>query len=120
MVDGFFRKIQEALTDDQGNYFEPDDRRVRPASEDPYGDPADQSGDGLDGFGHVRSADQDPYGDPADQYGGGFGNIRPASQDPYGDPADQYGDGFDGFGNVRSVSEDPYGDPADEDPRYFR
>jgi len=39
----------------------------------------------------VRPASEDPYGDPADQGGGGmFGrNVRPASEDPYGDPADQ-------------------------------
>lgn len=46
------------------------------------------------GFGNVLPASQDPYGDPADQQAGGnqggqFGNILPASQDPYGDPADQ-------------------------------
>jgi len=39
----------------------------------------------------ILPASQDPYGDPADQ--GGYqqqgGNILPASQDPYGDPADQ-------------------------------
>jgi len=35
----------------------------------------------------VLPASQDPYGDPADQANGG--NILPASQDPYGDPADQ-------------------------------
>lgn len=48
-------------------------------------------------------ASQDPYGDPADQFpqqGGGyapqpqnpyqqFPGLRPASEDPYGDPADQ-------------------------------
>lgn len=45
-------------------------------------------------------ASQDPYGDPADQYpqqgapqGGNpyqqFPGLRPASEDPYGDPADQ-------------------------------
>ena len=55
-------------------------RTVRPASEDPYGDPADQQ------FGNVKPASQDPYGDPADQQSG---NVRPASEDPYGDPADQ-------------------------------
>lgn len=37
--------------------------------------------------GNIRPASQDPYGDPADS--GQYGNIRPASQDPYGDPADQ-------------------------------
>lgn len=36
-----------------------------------------------------RPASEDPYGDPADQGGGRFGNVRPASQDPYGDPADR-------------------------------
>ena len=41
-------------------------------------------------FGDVRPASEDPYGDPADQTGGGqFGDVRPASEDPYGDPADQ-------------------------------
>ena len=36
---------------------------------------------------NVKPASQDPYGDPADQGGGAGGrNIKPASQDPYGDP----------------------------------
>ncbi len=38
-------------------------------------------------YGNVRPASQDPYGDPADY--GQYGNVRPASEDPYGDPADQ-------------------------------
>jgi hypothetical protein len=46
-------------------------RSVRPASEDPYGDPADQM---------PRSGVRDT---------GRFGNVKPASQDPLGDPADQ-------------------------------
>jgi len=45
------------------------------------------------GMGNVLDASQDPYGDPADQgnagFGGNMGNVRPASEDPYGDPADQ-------------------------------
>jgi len=50
------------------------------------------------GNGNVLDASQDPYGDPADQNdnqtsynpnAGPFGNVQPASQDPYGDPADQ-------------------------------
>ena len=66
---------------------------IRPASEDPQGDPADQE-QGQD----IAPASQDPYGDPADQQGGfqqggfqqpDFQNVAPASQDPYGDPADQ-------------------------------
>lgn len=45
-------------------------RSVRPASEDPYGDPADQMRRGqpnLGRFGRVRPASEDPLGDPADQ-----------------------------------------------------
>ncbi len=40
--------------------------------------------------GGILPASQDPYGDPADQQGQqqGGGNILPASMDPYGDPAD--------------------------------
>jgi hypothetical protein len=34
----------------------------------------------------VRPASQDPYGDPAES---GRSRVKPASQDPYGDPADK-------------------------------
>lgn len=38
----------------------------------------------------TKPASQDPYGDPADQMQSQLPkNIKPASQDPYGDPADQ-------------------------------
>ncbi|MDB4991699.1 MAG: hypothetical protein JWN04_6877 [Myxococcaceae bacterium] len=37
--------------------------------------------------GRVRPASEDPYGDPADQKGAA--KVKPASQDPYGDPADK-------------------------------
>jgi len=39
----------------------------------------------------VQPASEDQYGDPANQVAesGQFGNVRPASEDPYGDPADQ-------------------------------
>jgi hypothetical protein len=60
----------------------PDDT-IRPASEDPLGDPADQQGFG----GNIRPASEDPMGDPADQQGA-YPGVLPASQDPYGDPAD--------------------------------
>jgi hypothetical protein len=36
---------------------------------------------------NVRPSSEDPYGDPADQFRGR--SVRPASQDPYGDPADE-------------------------------
>jgi len=38
----------------------------------------------------IRPATEDPYGDPADQAAGQ--DVLPASQDPYGDPADQVQD----------------------------
>lgn len=46
----------------------------------------DRGGAANSGYGNVRPASEDPYGDPADY--SGYGNIRPASEDPYGDPAD--------------------------------
>jgi hypothetical protein len=81
MVDDFLRKAKDFLAGSNDEQSDRDtDREVRPASEDPYGDPADQ-------YGNAIPASEDPYGDPADQYGG---DVRPASEDPYGDPADQY------------------------------
>jgi hypothetical protein len=112
-----------------------------PASQDPYGDPADLEPQQRQYAGNrpyseeelyrqypnLRPASQDPHGDPADlehdpdalrrQYP----NLRPASQDPYGDPADlqpqrarnNVDDLRQRFPNLRPASEDPYGDPAD-------
>ena len=86
MVDDFLRKARDFFTGSENDQYDQDreygDRQVRPASEDPYGDPADQGY-----YGNVRPASEDPYGDPADQ--GYYGNVRPASEDPYGDPADE-------------------------------
>lgn len=86
MFDGLLRQLKDAILGPSGGQIDPngnyDDRNVRPASEDPYGDPAD-----YPQFGNVRPASEDPYGDPADYPQ--FGNVRPASEDPYGDPADQ-------------------------------
>lgn len=99
MVDGFLRKMKDALVggDEQYDQDANTDQygNVRPASEDPYGDPANQVGN-YEQFGDVRPASEDPYGDPGNYeqagYGqdyGQFGDVRPASEDPYGDPADQ-------------------------------
>lgn len=55
MVDGFLRKLKDAIVgpdseqvDPNGNYEDPSNPgqygNVRPASEDPYGDPADEEG----------------------------------------------------------------------------
>lgn len=102
MVDGFFKNLQDIVTGSESE-DEYSDRPVQPASEDPYGDPADQYGGQ---YGDLTPASQDPYGDPADQYGGQYGDLTPASQDPYGDPADQ--------GEEYIETNDPYGDPADQ------
>jgi hypothetical protein len=48
------------------NAKKPGQHSVRPASEDPYGDPADQGGSRAAGH-KVKPASEDPYGDPADQ-----------------------------------------------------
>ncbi len=82
MVDEFLRRAKDAILggNDAPQDTANDERQVRPASEDPSGDPADQQ------FGNIRPASEDPSGDPADQQ---FGNVRPASEDPHGDPADQ-------------------------------
>ena len=46
MVDEFFRKAKDLLLGSNSDQAEKDaklrDRNVRPASEDPYGDPADE------------------------------------------------------------------------------
>jgi hypothetical protein len=85
MVDSFFQKAREFFGGANNQDYEQEtdygDREVRPASEDPYGDPADQE----QGYGDLTPASQDPYGDPADEYS----NYSPASEDPYGDPADK-------------------------------
>ena len=91
MVDDFLRRMQDALLGDENTEYDQNrDRRVRPASEDPYGDPADDINYGNDPFRNIRPASEDPYGDPADeQYSRRDRRVRPASEDPYGDPADQ-------------------------------
>ncbi len=116
MVDNFFQKAREFFTGNNDNEFDQDseyrdtdygdglrptvgEREINSASQDPYGDPADQD------YGNFTPGNQDPYGDPANEY---YGNLTPASQDPYGDPADQ------NYGDISPASEDPYGDPADE------
>jgi len=63
MVEGFLRRMADSfLNPDDQQYNDDENRRVDPASEDPYGDPAD-----LGQFGNVRPASEDPYGDPADE-----------------------------------------------------
>jgi len=102
-LESILGKVVDAITGhDSENENAPN---IRPASEDPMGDPADQ----VQGH-QVLPASQDPMGDPADQFQGR--QVLPASQDPLGDPADQ----FNGQ-QVRPASEDPLGDPADDQPQ---
>jgi hypothetical protein len=99
MVNEFVRQIKDAILGPDGEQVDADANYE------------DASNPGQ--YGNVRPASEDPYGDPADQYGQ-FGDVRPASEDPYGDPADYTADAGM-FGDVRPASEDPYGDPADEE-----
>jgi hypothetical protein len=48
---------------------------------------AASAGPGRGPIRDVRPASEDPYGDPADEFRGR--NVKPASEDPYGDPADE-------------------------------
>lgn len=117
-LDDLLGKALDLLTGQERNRDQ--GGRVRPASEDPYGDPADQGYRPAGPYpqrGEVRPASEDPYGDPADQerYAGRYpGGVAPASQDPYGDPADEYQGQ-----RVHPASEDPYGDPADEEEERY-
>jgi len=105
--ESLFEQVVDVLTGDENDADPRRDRRIRPASEDPLGDPADELM--VDGR-RVRPASEDPLGDPADEQR--FGRrVLPASQDPLGDPADQLA-GRD----IRPASEDPLGDPADTPP----
>ena len=74
MVNDFLQKAKDFLV---GLGDKRDQEEIRP--------PRDDLNEAN--FGDVRPASEDPYGDPADQ--GNFGNVRPASEDPYGDPADE-------------------------------
>jgi len=98
--------VIEALTGRGHDEEEP--QNVRPASEDPMGDPADQGWQRA-GYspGNVRPASEDPMGDPADTYNGQ--QVLSASQDPMGDPEDTYNGQ-----QVLPASQDPLGDPADQ------
>ncbi|AIE86194.1 hypothetical protein [Fimbriimonas ginsengisoli] len=64
-IEGLFGQHQQQL----------EQRGIRPASEDPLGDPAD--------FASPGNSNQRSYGYLSGQ------NVRPASEDPLGDPADQ-------------------------------
>jgi hypothetical protein len=80
VLDGLLNQVKQAITQhagaDSGKLLEhvtsifdkhpaePKARDVKPASEDPYGDPADQEAVARR---DVKPASEDPYGDPADE-----------------------------------------------------
>ena len=57
MVDDFLRKAANSLFGSNNN-----SERERPASEDPYGDPAE-----VGYYDNLTPASEDPYADPGDQ-----------------------------------------------------
>jgi hypothetical protein len=63
-IEGLFGQHQAnaAVQNGGSSYAVPGNQNVRPASEDPLGDPADQ-----ERFARVKPANEDPLGDPADQ-----------------------------------------------------
>ena len=73
----FFGSYKDAIVGQDSEQVDPDAN---------YEDPSNP-----EQFGNARPASEDPYGDPADNVAdaGQFGNVRPASEDPYGDPADE-------------------------------
>ncbi|MGV3618976.1 MAG: hypothetical protein ACO1SV_26920 [Fimbriimonas sp.] len=102
---GLIGQIEGLFGQHQNQGQGPNGMNVRPASEDPLGDPADFGAAGQLPP-NVRPASEDPLGDPGVSpgpvYNQGYNqaasypylegqNIRPASEDPLGDPADQEG-----------------------------
>lgn len=107
-IEGLFRGHQSDLERQYPN--------IRPASEDPLGDPADL--EAHRGYGQPVYGNQSNGG----YLEGQFPGIRPASEDPLGDPADMEprqgyqpstGSLQQQFPGIRPASEDPLGDPAD-------
>lgn len=106
-IEGLFRGRQSEMEQQYPN--------LRPASEDPLGDPADMENRQL---GYNQPVNSGAYLE------GQFPGIKPASQDPLGDPADQEPTNYSNAGNagaslqqqfpgIRPASQDPLGDPAD-------
>src|SRR5205809_6508085 len=83
-LDFLLNKVKDAISqhadDQQHTGFDPSG--LLSQVEGLFGQHAEQTGQPLPS---VRPASEDPYGDPADQQQG----ILPASRDPYGDPADE-------------------------------
>lgn len=115
-LDFLLQKVKDAIYNDDSNMYHPGSDRgglIRQIEDIFIQHQTQHPGT----IANPLPASQDPYGDPADQQYGRFGNIRPASEDPLGDPADQE---RARFGNIRPASEDPLGDPADQEAGYRR
>jgi hypothetical protein len=90
LLDALFNQVSQTVTNHSspntpGPAYDPSDLLSQLSNV--FGQHAAANNEDFSGYGNVRPASEDPYGDPADQ--GQFGNVLPASQDPYGDPADQ-------------------------------
>jgi hypothetical protein len=84
-------RILDAVKNQLGNRMEEGDRKS--ASGGLFGKITDiltqRTRARRDPMSNVRPASEDPYGDPADEQRFGGRSVKPASQDPYGDPADE-------------------------------
>jgi hypothetical protein len=107
MVDDFLRKAKDFIGGSKGEERERDfdegesrGRRVRPASEDPYGDPADQ-----EYYGDSRRSRRDRDDDDDEEYSD---NVRRSRRDRDDDDDEEYSD------NVRRSRRDRDDDDDDE------
>ncbi len=84
-LDGLLDQVKQAINDHASNPRGGDNARLFDKLADLFGNHPHNN--------TPLPASQDPYGDPADERGGSGGSrgksIKPASEDPYGDPDDQ-------------------------------
>ena len=80
-LDGLLNQVKDAITQHTSDPKSFDASKLLGHVTDLFGKHAQNNPQ------NPRPASEDPYGDPADQ-GGAKRNIKPASADPYGDPAD--------------------------------
>ena len=82
-LDDLLKKVQDSVVQHTSNQPGFDPSNLLGHITDLFGKHADNNNTNNR---NVRPASEDPYGDPANQRPE---NVKPASQDPYGDPADQ-------------------------------
>ena len=81
LLDGLLDQVKGAISQHTGNQQGFDPSKLLGHITDLFNNHPSNNG------GNVKPASQDPYGDPG--AGGGQRAVKPASQDPYGDPANQ-------------------------------